>query len=120
MLLHLEPDRTNMPRVANLGAIECGDPQEHAGGDPDVVRTLGIETPRDLEHPAACRPTRAATDVSAVTGVFAGDDHTRDQGVDRITCIELRRVRQRLVLAHPPARPVAFADLRPDIDTAHR
>src|SRR5215470_2888929 len=117
MLLHLEPDRTNMPRMANLRAIERGDAQEHPGGDPDVVRTFRVETARDLDRPAPSRPTRPAADIGAVTGVFAGDDHTRYQGVDRETRIELRRVRLRLLVGHPPSRSVAFADLRSDIDT---
>src|SRR5262245_45013394 len=120
MSLHLEPDRPDMPGVANLRPIERSDAQENPGGDPDVVRTFGVEATRDLDRPTSRRPARPATDIGAVPGIFACDDYPGDQSIDRIARIELRRIRLRLVVGHPPPRAIAFADLRPDIDAPHR
>src|SRR5215471_4148499 len=119
MSFHLKPDRPDMPRVANLRTIECCHAHEYARRDPDVVRTFRVEAARDLDCPAPGRPARATTDVGTVTGIFACDDHTRNQRVHGIAGIELRRVRKRLVLRHPPARAIAFPDLRSDIDATH-
>src|SRR5262245_1950674 len=60
--LHLESDRPDMPRVPDLGAIECGDPQVNSAGNRDVILTFRIEAARNLDRPPPCRPARCATD----------------------------------------------------------
>src|SRR5262245_15286218 len=92
MSLHLESDRPDMPRMADLGAIECGDPQVNAAGDRDVILTFRIEAARNLDRPTSRRPARCAPDVGTIAGVLTGNDHAGNQCVDRILGIKLSRI----------------------------
>src|SRR5262245_38861603 len=91
--LHLELDRPDMPRVADLRMVERGDAHGHAAHDRGVVWTSGIKAPRDLERPAAGRPARHATNVGPIAAVLARDEDTGNKGIERKLRIGLRRVR---------------------------
>src|SRR5215471_1147270 len=109
-----------MSCVTYLRVVERGHTHEGAGTDRHVIRALDLQTAHDLERPATGRPARAASDVSAISRVFPGENNARNDGAFRDLTIELGRVRHRLFFRHVPARAFALAVVGVEIDVAER
>src|SRR5579872_1677284 len=109
-----------MTRVPDLAVIEGRDTHENAALDRHVKLAVGIEASRDLERPVAGGPSRRASNVGAIARKLSRQDDPGNDSADRYPTVQLHRIRLGFRLGHEPARAVALADFRIEIDGSHR